>query len=170
MPSGTGIDNALFYARMIHFDFTLSQINAFLYWWLWQNNDNDINFPGCLINIANGNTIKTSKRLFALGQFSRFIRPGWFRIESGDSPKYGVYTSAYRNPKTKEIAIVIINDIIIDNTLSLNLSGAEFSEISAWRTSANEELKALGKQKFSKNTMSVKLPQKSITTLYGKVK
>ena len=169
-PYGTGIDNALFYARMIHFDFTLSQTNAFLYWWLWKNNDGDRNFPGGLINITDGETITTSKRLFALGQFSRFIRPGWFRIESGDSPKYGVYTSAYRNPKTKEIAIVLINDRMADNVLLLDLSGTEFSEISAWRTSANEELKSLGKQKITKNTMSVKLPQKSITTLYGKVK
>jgi O-glycosyl hydrolase len=170
MPYGTGIDNALYYARMIHFDFTLSQINAYLYWWLWKNNDNERNFPGGLINIVDGETIKTSKRLFALGQFSRFIRPGWFRIENSDSPKYGVYVSAYRNPKTKEIAVVLINDRMADHTLSLDLSGAEFSEISAWRTSANEELKSLGKQKSSKNTLNIKLPSKSITTLYGKVK
>ena len=170
MPYGTGIDNALFYARMIHHDFTLSQTNAYLYWWLWRNGDKDKNFPGGLINIVDGDTIVTSKRLYALGQFSRFIRPGWFRIESDTSPKYGVCASAYRNPKTNEIAIVLINDRNAVNTLLLNLEGAEFSEISAWRTSAYEELKGIGKQKTSKNTINIKLPPKSITTLYGRVK
>jgi O-glycosyl hydrolase len=170
LPSGTGIDNAIFYARMIHQDFTFSEVNAYLYWWLWRNGDKDKNFPGGLINIEDGETIITSKRLYALGQFSRFIRPGWFRIESDTSVKFGVYSSAYRNPKTNEIAIVLINDRGAANTLSLDLSGAEFSEISAWRTSANEELKNLGKQKASRNTLNIKLPPKSITTLYGRVK
>jgi len=170
MPSGTGIDNALFYARMIHYDFTLSQVNAYLYWWLWKNDDRERNFPGTLINIEDGDTIVTSKRFFALGQFSRFIRPGWFRIDSDTSPKYGVYSSAYRNPKTKEIAVVLINDRGSANSLSLNLAGAEFAEVSAWRTSANEELKSLGKQKISKSAMKISLPPKSITTLYGRVK
>jgi O-glycosyl hydrolase len=170
LPPGKGIDNALFYARMIHYDFTLTETNAYLYWWLWRNGDRDQNFPGGLINIEDGDTIITSKRLYVLGQYSRFIRPGWFRIESDTSPKFGVYSSAYRNPKTNEIAIVLINDRNAANTLSLDLSGAEFSEISAWRTSANEELKSLGKQKAPRNTMNIKLPPKSITTLYGRVK
>ncbi|MDR2942513.1 MAG: hypothetical protein LBV17_07985 [Treponema sp.] len=170
LPPGTGIDNALFYARMIHYDFTFSETNAFLYWWLWKNQDRDRNFPGGLINVLDGETIVTSKRLYAIGQFSRFIRPGWFRIESDTSPKYGIYSSAYRNPKTNEIAIVLVNDRNAENILSLDLSGAEFSDISAWRTSANEELKKLGKQKTQSNTMNIKLPPKSITTLYGQVK
>ena len=170
MSSGTDIDNAIFYARMIHHDFTLSQTNAFLYWWLWINGDRDKNFHGGLINIVDGNTIVTSKRLYALGQFSRFIRPGWFRIDSDTSPKYGMYTSAYRNPKTNEIVIVMINDKNADNTLSLDLAGAKFLKISVWRTSANENLINLGKHKASGNIINMKLPPKSITTLYGQVK
>jgi len=170
IPSGTGIDNALYYARMLHFDFTLSQTNAFLFWWLWSNQDKELDFPGSLINITDGKTIITSKRMYALGQYSRFIRPGWFRIESVTYPKYGTYTSAYRNPKTNEIAIVLINERGTSNSLSLNLTGAEFTNISAWRTSENEELKGLGKQKTSGNTMKIKLQPKSVTTLYGKVK
>jgi len=168
LPPGTGIDNALYYARMIHYDFTFSQTNAYLYWWLWRNGDKEQNFPSALINIDE-EKIVTSKRLYALGQFSRFIRPCWFRINSDTSPKFGVYSSAYRNPKTKEIAIVLINDAGAANSLLLDLDGAEFSEISAWRTSENEQLKGLGRQKASKNTMNIKLPPKSITTLYGRV-
>jgi O-glycosyl hydrolase len=170
MPSGAGIDNALYYARMIHFDFTLAQTNAYLFWWLWRNNDKEQYFYGGLINIVDGETIVSSKRLYALGQYSRFIRPGWVRIESDTSPKFGVYTSAYRNPKTDEIAIVLINTRSAANVFTMDLAGAEFSQISAWRTSATEDLKSLGKQKTDRNITNIKLTPKSITTLYGRAK
>ncbi|MDR0301615.1 MAG: hypothetical protein LBI04_04780 [Treponema sp.] len=170
LPVGPGIDNALYYARMIHFDFTLTEMNAYLFWWLWNQGNDETNFPGSLITVVDGETVIAAKRLYALGQYSRFIRPGWVRIESDTSPKFGVYSSAYRNPKTDEIAIVLINDRTAANAFSVDLGGEEFSEVSAWRTSATEDLKSLGKQKTAKGIINVKLPAKSITTLYGKVK
>jgi O-glycosyl hydrolase len=95
-PKGTGIDNALFYARMIHFDMTLAQTNAFLFWWLWGNsNSNDADFSGSLISV-NGSTVNVAKRLYTMGQYSRFIRPGWYRIASDTNPVFGVYSSAYK--------------------------------------------------------------------------
>ena len=171
LPAGTGIDNALFYARMIHFDNTLAQTNAFLYWWLWTNNVNDDNFPGALI-MVDDDTITPALRLYAMGQYSRFIRPGWFRIDCDTSPVRGraVYSSAYRNPRTKEIAVVIINDTATSMSVSLNLSGAEFERLETWRTSANEKLAPLGRQATSRNTASVNLPSRSITTFYGMTK
>jgi O-glycosyl hydrolase len=168
LPPGKGIDNALYYARMIHFDMTLAQTNAFLYWWLWTNNVNDENFPGSLI-MVDYDEIVTALRLYAMGQYSRFIRPGWVRIDADTYPVRGrgVYSSAYRNPQTNEIAIVIINDTITSLSVSLNLSGAEFSELEAWRTSANERLEPAGRQRVSRNTASVNLSPRSITTFYG---
>ena len=174
IPPGTGIDNALYYARMIHFDMTLAQTNAFLYWWLWTNNVNDDSFPGALI-MVDDDRITPALRLYAMGQYSRFIRPGWFRIESDTSPFAGtpfrgVYSSAYRNPQTNEIAIVIINERITSAAVSLDLSGAEFDQLEIWRTSDNEKLKYIGRQRTSRGSADVNLSPKSITTFYGRVK
>jgi len=169
LPVGTGINNALFYARMIHYDLTLAQTNAFLYWWLWTNNTNDTNFPGALI-MADEDGLVASLRLYAMGQYSRFIRPGWYRIDSDTSPSTGVYSSAYRNPQTKEIAIVIINERITASSVSIDLSGAEFDNLEIRRTSANEKLKSVGRQRTSGNTANVILTPLSITTFYGRVK
>ncbi|MDR1869265.1 MAG: hypothetical protein LBQ82_04695 [Treponema sp.] len=168
LPAGTGIDNALYYARMIHFDMTMAQTNAFLYWWLWTGRADD-NFPGSLIQVLDGDTVITAQRLFAMGQYSRFIRPGWYRIDCDTSPSHSVYSSAYRNPKTDEIAIVIINNKMTADSVSLNLSGAEFSQLDIWRTSEKEKLSSVGRQKVSRNTANVSLPPKSVTTLYGTV-
>jgi O-glycosyl hydrolase len=168
LPPGPGINNALFYARMIHWDMTLAQTNAFLYWWLWTNNRNG-DFPGALIKVDDDEII-TSQRLYAMGQYSRFIRPGWQRIDCDTSPTSGIYSSAYKNPNTKEIAIVIINETITHFSLPLDLEGAEYDQLEIWRTSEKEKLKSIGKQQTSRNTTEVILAPMSITTFYGKVK
>ena len=168
LPKGNGIHNALFYARMIHWDMTLSQTNAFLYWWLWTNNKND-DFPGALIRIQD-DEITASHRLYVMGQYSRFIRPGWRRIESTAIPSRGAYSSSYRNPDTKEIAVVIVNETISPFVFTLDLSGAEFERLEAWRTSENETLKSLGGKAGSGNKFTVTSAPLSVTTFYGKVK
>jgi len=166
MPAGTGIDNALYYAKMIHYDMTLTQINAFLFWWLWTNGTD---LTGPLINV-NGDKVTVFTRLYAMGQYSRFIRPGWNRIEADSSPVLGVLVSAYANTKTDEIAIVAINSNNFDERITLNLSGAVFSSLNTWRTSENEKLDFIDKASPKKNKYNVTLPQKSISTFYGTVK
>jgi len=167
LPVGIGIENALYYARMIHFDLTLTQMNGFLFWWLWTHNSDDK--AGSLIIVDGGDDVIPTKRLYAMGQYSRFIRPGWRRIECNTYPAAMVYASAYRNPNSKEIAVVIINDRVNEAAVPIELSGATFDRIEAWRTSEEEGLKPLGRQRMSGNT-TVKLPPKSITTFYGRVK
>jgi O-glycosyl hydrolase len=167
IPAGTGIDNALYYARMIHFDMTLAQTNAFLYWWLWTGSSNS--FPGSLIYVEE-EEIKAALRLYAMGQYSRFIRPGWIRIDCDAAPSTGVYSSAYRNPGTNEIAVVVINERITPSPVSLYLDGAEFDRLEIWRTSADEKLKLIGRQRTSRGNANVNLQPRSITTFYGTVK
>ena len=166
LPAGIGIDNALYYARMIHFDFTLVGMNAYLFWWLWTGS-NDV--AGSLVKV-DGDHLTPAKRLYAMGQYSRFIRPGWNRIDSDVEPATGVYSSAYRNPKTDEIAVVIINDRASARSVSLDLQGASFSELALWRTSHNENLKSIGRQRTSGGAAVVDLPPKSISTFYGRVR
>jgi O-glycosyl hydrolase len=168
IPPGHGINNALYYARMIHWDMTLTQTNAFLYWWLWTNNNAD-DFSGALIRVDE-DEVTAALRLYTMGQYSRFIRHGWRRIDCDTSPRAGIYSSAYKNPNTKEIAIVIINETISSFSVLLDLTDAEFDELEIWRTSENEKLKNTGRQRVSHNTAEVILAPISVTTYYGKVK
>jgi len=120
---------------------------------------------------SDGDNIIPALRLYAMGQYSRFIRPGWFRIECDPSPLPGrrVYSSAYVNPKSKEIAVVFINETITPLSISVDLTGADFDRLDIWRTSEKEQLKNIGGQKVSRNTI-VELAPMSITTFYGTVK
>jgi len=169
IPSGNGILNALFWARMIHWDMILAQTNAFLYWWLWTNNENTFNNGGSLL-FSDNFDVFTSHRLYAMGQYSRFIRPGWRRIDCTSSPFIGTYSSAYRNPASNEIAIVIINERITPSLITLELTGAVFDKLEVFRTSENEKLRPSGSRTFSDAKIDVTLAPLSITTFYGRVK
>jgi glucuronoarabinoxylan endo-1,4-beta-xylanase len=161
------IDNAIYFARMIHFDLTLTQVNAFLYWWLWTNNDSNPNFPGALATVS-GSTVTAGLRLYAMGQYARFIRPGWVRIDTDTEPA-GLYYSAYKNPNSKEIAVVLINDTDSAVTSPVTLNGASFASLSLWRTSESEKLQPIGPQTITNGDTTVTLPAKSVSTLYGYV-
>jgi O-glycosyl hydrolase len=145
---------------------TLAETNAFLFWWLWGNGTDA---AGILIK-TNGSTVEPSMRLYAMGQYSRFIRPGWRRLSATPSPSMDIYSSAYRNPQSNEIAIVLINEKSTAARVTLNLSGAEFTSLNLWRSSETEMLKPLGKQRFSGDSAVLTLPPKSISTVYGQVK
>jgi len=168
LPAGDGIANAMYYARMIHWDFTLTQMNAFLYWWLWSNTSSD-DYAGALIK-NDGDSLTAAKRLYAMGQYSRFIRPGWHRINSDTTVRTGTYSSAYRNPQSDEIAVVIINERATAVSAALELEGAQFSELEIYRTSETENLRNAGRQRVSGGTAQIVLAPMSITTFYGRAR
>jgi O-glycosyl hydrolase len=167
MPAGDGIDNALYYAKMIHLDMTLAETSAFLFWWLWQNGGSN---AGSLIAV-NGGAVNDARRLYAMGQYSRFIRPGWRRIGATASPVSGVYSSAYRHVSSGEIAVVLINGNDLSRTLTLKLDAAAFGGLETWRTSATEKLAPADGPVFSPGSsrINVTLSAKSITTFYGDI-
>jgi glucuronoarabinoxylan endo-1,4-beta-xylanase len=175
---GRDIENALEFAIMIHRDLCDAEINAYLYWWLfWDENathSNDLNgntnttdnMDEALIH-NNGATVTTPKRLWGVANFSRFVRPGWYRVHSSTQLVNGsseVFGSAYRS-NSGEIAIVLINDSGSDKTITVNPSGGTVTVDKAYRTSASENLAEIGVPALS----SVTLKAKSITTLVGRV-
>jgi O-glycosyl hydrolase len=173
----TAIDNGLFFAKMIHWDMTIAETNAFLYWWLYWDKashggaTDDID--QALVHV-DGSTVTTPKRLWAIGQFSRFVRPGWYRVGSTTGPTSGVYTSAYRSDTGNDIAVVLINDNTSAKTVSLSLQGATgfAASLKAYRTSSTENLVEVTAPTYTTGGASISgisLPASSVTTLVGKV-
>lgn len=161
------ITDGLVWARTVHADMTTAEVNAFCYWWLWTSSSSPT--KGSLVNLnAAGTQITENKRLYTLGQFSRFVRPGWVRLNAETSPLNNVYSSVYRNPSSQEIAVVLINAGSSTAQVSLKLSGATaFASLAQWRTSATESLTAAGSLSAGATLTSVSLPAASVTTVYG---
>ncbi|MDR3284407.1 MAG: hypothetical protein LBS97_04410 [Treponema sp.] len=162
MPRGDGIENALFYGRMIHYDMTLAETNAYLFWWLWENGKKTS--LGSLIQINNEGVVNDTTRMYVLGQYSRFIRPGWARVTSDTEPLPDVFASAYRSPESTEAALVLVNDTDTEVNLKLDFGGKKFSAYDFYRTSETEKLQKI---KTAKSAGSVSLAPRSVTTIYG---
>jgi glucuronoarabinoxylan endo-1,4-beta-xylanase len=94
-------------------------VNAWHFWWAWYP---DFSAGGNNQIYVDGNI---TKRYFAYGNWSRYVRPGWVRIGvSGSlSGLYGV--AAFRNPSDGAFAIVAINNSGSDiQNVSFGVSGA----------------------------------------------
>jgi uncharacterized protein YjdB len=167
-PKTNDIDNALVYARMIHYDLTITEVNAWIYWWLWSHNNPE---SDALIYIDSGNNVSRAKRYYAVGHFSKFVRPGWQRIGSSTQPGANVLTSAYKKPGSSEIALVLINHGSGEAKIRLELQGAaQFKTFSgAWRTSAAENFASVAAPAAENAAADYTLPANSITTVLGTV-
>ena len=53
---------------------------------------------------SNGNP---AKRAYVTGQWSKFVRPGWYRIDVTDAS--GMSITAFKNPTTGQFAVVVVN-------------------------------------------------------------
>jgi glucuronoarabinoxylan endo-1,4-beta-xylanase len=150
---------ALVMAKVIHQDFTRSHLNAFVYWWS----------TALLGRDGPGKNLPT-KNLWALAQYSRFVRPGWRVVSADASPIKGVYVTAFTEPATHKIAIVVVNTNASSETITLTLdSGGKFAKLSVYRTSSTQDMAAIESKAVNAASTVVTLTPSSISTYFGDV-
>lgn len=129
---------------------------GWLYWWILDANSG----PQGLAIIKSG-TISFPKRLYAMGQFSRFMREGDVRINA-TSTNSNLAVVATKNSSEKA-SILVINNSATD--LSSSINGLSTTVLQAYRTSATESLTKLPDIHVVNNTVNITFPAQSITTL-----
>ncbi|WP_138418602.1 glycoside hydrolase [Aquibacillus sediminis] len=163
------IEDGIYWAQLVHDHMTNAEVNAWLYWWFIAYK---LDKGEPLINLdVENKEYYLNKRLFTIGNFSRFVRPGYNRISTSDYED-GVDVSAYKDEETGEYAVVVINSNETFKTLDLNFdgfnSGLVTDSVTPYRTSATENLKELDSINVDNGSVSSKLPPKSVTTFVGK--
>ena len=157
--SDDSITNALYWAGRIHYFMTIAQANAWHYWWLMSG--------GTSGNESLTDAIGSpTKRMFALGQFSRFVRPNYYRI--GATNLGSALVSAYKDSVSPGFAIVAINPYPsnILQTFSLaNFPGA--SIVTPWITSSNLSLAPQLAIAITNLSFTYALPAMSVVTFAG---
>ena len=165
-----GISTAIDVTRVIHHDMTLLNASA----WQWWTAVSPEDFKdGLLYTNYRSNpwdlSIIESKLLWAFGHFSRFIRPGYQRIEmTGANNKFGLMGTAYIAPDSKTMVAVFINAASGSKDVDLSLSGLPWvSEFEAFLTSnqAGDDLRSIGNVDIE-STFTI--PAQSLVTLVGK--
>jgi glucuronoarabinoxylan endo-1,4-beta-xylanase len=151
--------SALTYAQYIHDWMTLANANAWHYWWLiGRENDNQ-----GLISV----TGEVSKRLYAMGNFSKFVRPGYYRIDATATPQPGISISAYKNLSSGALIIVAINQNRANTSQMFTLEGATASTMTPWITDAGRSLIQQTNVAVTSVSFAYNLPASSITTFVG---
>ena len=162
---GTGFNGsmsaALNWAAVIDQRIAVDGANAWLYWWLISKNADD---EGLKANEG----VTVAQRAYVLGQYSKFVRPGYYRIDATHLPQTGVSVSAYQNTPSNTLVIIATNCTGSAMPQTFNLTNAPtFSTLTPTITSASLNLAAQSNVSVSGNSFTYTLPANSITTFVG---
>jgi O-glycosyl hydrolase len=140
-----------------------ANLSAFLYWWASGtpsvNGDNE-----SLIQI-NGSTVTPSGRLWAFGNFSRFVRPGAVRIGTSTSDSNLTF-DAFKNTNNT-LAVVAMNTGTSPDTVSFSLDNtgvANGATVTPWVSDSSSDIAAGTTTTVSGGTFTSTLPARSLVT------
>jgi glucuronoarabinoxylan endo-1,4-beta-xylanase len=154
------IADALAWAQQIHNWMTVANANAWHWWSITAGGTDNEGLYGTDPNTP-------AKRLWAIGNYSRFVRPGFLRIDATATPQAGVLVSAYKQTTSGDFAIVVINRNASSVSQEFSLAGFTSSAVTPWITSASLNLTQQSNVSVSANSFSFTLPADSITTFVG---
>jgi O-glycosyl hydrolase len=126
-----GMAPALYMAQVIHNDLVVANASAW-HWWLAIS---PYDYKDGLVYISKKEAdgeLEDSKMLWTLGNYSRFIRPGYQRVSArlhGDQSGDGdLLASAYRDPKSGNLVMVLVNATSVAATIAVRVLGGESGE------------------------------------------
>jgi glucuronoarabinoxylan endo-1,4-beta-xylanase len=160
--TGDGIASALPMATTLHNDLTKANLNAWHIWWLYNASGNG----GCLYDTT---TNMWTKRLWVLGNYARFVRPGFVRVSTSGAAPSGVLVTAYQNPADGTVVVVAINSNTSATPLSLYVSGVVPCSMTPWVTSAADNLASKTPITVANARFSATLDAQSVTSFVGKL-
>ena len=150
-----GMPTALYVARIIHHDLTLCNAKS----WQWWTAISQVDFKDGLVYLDDGSQggsgkmgshveslkydgqVRESKLLWALGNYSRFIRPGMVRVKCelslDQSMENGVLASAYLDEQGQRIVYVFTNLSNEEKRIDLGVN----RELNLFITSQDDNLK-----------------------------
>jgi O-glycosyl hydrolase len=171
------MDCALFLAKIINQDLTVGNAAAWQLWNAWEPGSAEFDTRYYLLALKPANPEYTdgdfsiTKNLWAMGNYSLFVRPGMKRLNTSRNDQLkpvevaqDVMVSAFRGGKDK-LVMVVIN--YTDKARSISPELKNFKSVKKYRTytttaNANDNLKPAAAQKLHG---AINLPPRSITTI-----
>ncbi|GAA0582976.1 glucuronoarabinoxylan endo-1,4-beta-xylanase XynC [Paractinoplanes ferrugineus] len=106
---------------------------------------------------------KLSKRGAVMSHFSRFVRPGFVRIDATANPVSNLFVSAYRNGTSVVIVAVNKNANSVSQQFTLANTAAS-GNVSNWLTDGSRNAAAQSAIKMSGGSFKVTIPARSVMT------
>jgi glucuronoarabinoxylan endo-1,4-beta-xylanase len=131
-------------------DCMYNNMNAYIWWYLRQ--------PDCNL-IKTGGAFK--RKGYIMAHFSKFVRPGYYRIDATYRPQASVYLVAF---KGEETVIVVINMSTSSKDQTFSFTHDSIAHMKRYTTSEIKSLSDEGINDLTDNSFTVTLEAKSITT------
>jgi len=158
--SDSSMNDGAYWASRIYLFMTQAQANAYHYWWLMAGNSTGN--QGLLDNHGS-----ITKRLFVLGQYSRFVRPGYYRI-GVNTVNSNLLVSAYEDTNSLNFAIVAVNNTPnYDITQTFSLTNLVVTSVTPWITSSTQSLAPQASVNVTGGSFSYLIPAESVVTFVG---
>ncbi|MCD8318203.1 MAG: xylanase [Paraprevotella sp.] len=179
---GGGFDRtmktALYVARIIHHDIAYAGAKS---WQWWRAVGGDYK-DGLLREYGRrketGPLIVDSKLLWALGNYSRFVRPGAVRmdieasdatgrrVEEGDTDRKGLMCTAYRNTDGTWV-MVVLNYSPEEKTFTFRVKNQKVGKWQPYLTAEGENVNLQPQEKI-RNGKTARIPARSLITFVGR--
>jgi glucuronoarabinoxylan endo-1,4-beta-xylanase len=148
------IANTVAIGKEIHDCMVTGNMSGYTYWW-----------------IPYGNGLTTSsgtlyQRAFAIGQFSKHIRKGYYRVDATAAPATGLYVSAYSGADS--VVIVAVNTGTGSVNQKFMFQGATVDQFARYETSSGKNMVTGTPVSVAGGSFTTSLPAQSITTFVGK--
>lgn len=176
-----GMQTALFVARLIHNDIAVANAAS----WQWWTSITRVDYKDGLIYLDDGKSkggttpdyvrndgeFHDSKLLWALGNYSLFVRPGMLRIDVPNQDELGsandVMLTAYKDTTNKKLIVVAVNcgNSAQKYKFDLSKGALKNNELTPYVTAENSNLKRSEVQKID----NLEIPAKSIVTFVGEL-
>ncbi len=134
----------------IHNGLVVGNMNAYVWWYIRRS-------YGPMTEDGN-----ISKRGYCMAQYSKFVRPGYVRVDATEIPTSGVYVSAYKG--NNQAVIVAVNTGSTGYAQNFSISGNTIKKVDRYRTSSSENLALTSDLECSSNNFWATLPANSVST------
>ena len=152
------IDNGIAVARWIHSALTVGEANVWIWWWYQAGNN-----EGLFLDDGSD-----TKRHYTYGNFSKFIRPGYVRVDVTGSIPANVLLSAYKGTDGTVVVVAINKNTAAADVPIAIAGGTAPASCTPHVTSATDDLAAKSAVTVSGGTLTAALASKTVTTFVCK--
>jgi O-glycosyl hydrolase len=152
-----GMADAIQAAEEVHNSLTVGNYNAYVWWWFIDWNPGTPTNYGLIDTNSNPNYYG-----YAVGQFSRFVKPGYVRVNATATPAAGIYVSAYSG--SGHSVIVAINSTSAAASLQFVIQNQTMTSVTPYQTTSAGGLTPLTAIPVAGGEFTGALPAQSITT------
>lgn len=151
----------IFLAKEMHTQIVQGPISAYHVWWI-------IPADGVNGTASNGLVMrgKLVQRAYVMGNYSRFVRPGSYRVAANHNPTSGIFVTAYKNDSLGRLVVVAINETSAAVQQNFVVKGITVPNVTPWETSDAVKLTARA-QITAGNSFTWSLPAKSVVSFVG---